>query len=582
MGWRRDGWIARGRALENLWKLDPERRYNVLEEVIETLNEEGRLHAAQAFLDAQFAAAREASRMRGASDLPVFAALNGWEIAWTARDAGRAQQALRQAILSLREVASGSENRERLEREVALARSWMQKDDGDTALRNLLSFYQRHGEGEQLDALKHLQLRVAMDLTRNERGNLRSHLEAALSKAGAIAGWAVNPDQTRSLQRRRRWLWARLIELESAIDGRQGLLAVVRAREPVSGALPNPTRELALRQIQATLPHDATLLVHFSVEQGTFGWLVDEGRLQSWRSPVGAFELGQLATALRSAAANADEETFRRTAARLGKALLPPSGWGHPGAELFVVTDEVTTGIAFSTLVDPATGRSLLDDHAVAVQSQMGQLPTVWQNPAVTSMGSVAVFAAPDLDPAAFPDLVPLPFARSEGGGDRPTVPAVGETDRWVRLLEYAGVRVSLCSGHTPRNARSRTPRGEQSWPRTRHRGRRYPRRRRREAAWAPGSRRRTHGLPECGSGRGGPWLKQRHAGIPRCRQRLGRRLALASGRPPIEYAVVALSSRAVARQGPRSGTTCGTTRPARPIRLRVTGDLVGISSLRG
>ena len=244
MGWRREGWIARGRALEDLWDLDPERRYNVIEEVIETLNEEGRFHAAQAFLDAQFAAAREASRVRAASDLPVFAALNGWEIAWTARDAGRAQQALGQAILSLREVIPGSENRERLEREVALARSWMQKGDEDTALRNLLDFYERHGEGEQLDALKHLQLRVAMDLTRNERGNLRSHLEAALGKAEAIAGWAVDPSQQRSLQRRRRWLSARLIELESAIDGRRGLLAVVRAKEPAPGALYDPTGEL--------------------------------------------------------------------------------------------------------------------------------------------------------------------------------------------------------------------------------------------------------------------------------------------------------------------------------------------------
>ena len=415
MGWRREGWIARGRALESLWGLDPERRYNVLEEVIETLNEEGRFHAARAFLDAQLAAAHEASRKRGASDLPVFAALNAWEMAWTAGDAGWARQALGQATLSLSRVVPDSENRERLQREVALARSWMQGGDEETALRDLLDFYARHGEGEQLDTLKHLQIRVAMDLARGERGALRSHLEAALRSAETIAGWAADLAQQRALQRRRRWLSARRIELESASDPQRALLAVVRAREPVPSALPDQVAQQALRQIRAALPQGAAMLVHFSVEQGTFGWLVDEGRLQSWRSPVGAFELGQLATTLRSAAASADEATFRRTAERLGKMLLPPSGWGHAGAQLFVVTDEVTAGIAFPALVDPATGRPLLDDHAVAIQTQMAKLSADWQSPAAVRLNSVAVIAAPDLDPAAFPSLTPLPFARHEG-----------------------------------------------------------------------------------------------------------------------------------------------------------------------
>lgn len=415
MGWRREGWIARGRALESLWEFDPERRYNVLEEVIETFNEEGRFHAARAFLDAQLAAAREASRERGANDLPVFAALNGWEMAWTARDAGRARQALEQAILSLREVAPDSENRERLQREVALARSWMQGDDEDTALRDLLDFYSRHGEGEQLDALKHLQLRVAMDLARGEQRNLRFHLESALRRAEAIAGWAADPVQRRSLQRRRRWLSARRVELESASDARRGLLAVMRAREPMPGALPDQDVQQVLAQIRSSLPRGAAALVTFPVEQGTFGWLVDENTLQSWRSPVGTFELGQLAASLRSAAASADEETFRRTSERLGKALLPPSGWAHTGAELFVVTDEVTAEVAFPALVDPATGRPLLDDHVVVVQTQMGRLSADWRNPATTSLNSVAVIAAPDLDPAVFPALPPLTFARHEG-----------------------------------------------------------------------------------------------------------------------------------------------------------------------
>jgi tetratricopeptide (TPR) repeat protein len=416
MGWRKEGWIARGRALESLWELDPERRYNVLEEIIETLNEEGRFHAARAFLDAQFAAAREASGQRGVSDLPVFAALNGWEIAWTAGDAGRARQALEQAILSLREVAPDSENRKRLNLEVALASSWMQGGgDEDSALQALLAFYARHGEGEQLDALKHLQLRVAMDLAHGERRNLRSHLELALRRAEEIAGWAADPVQQRSLERRRRWLSSRLVELESASDAQRGLLAVVRARESRPGALPSQDAQKTLAEIRSALPRGAAVLVTFPVEQGTFGWLLGENTLQSWRSPVGTFELVQLSAALRSAASSGDEETFRRTSERLGKVLLPPQGWGHTGTELFVVTDDVTAEIPFAALLDPGTGRPLLDDHAVVLQTQMERLSAAWRNPPMIPLDSVAVIAAPDLDPGAFPALAPLDFARDEG-----------------------------------------------------------------------------------------------------------------------------------------------------------------------
>ena len=405
MGWRREGWVARGQALENLQEMDPERRYNVLEEVIETLDEEARFHAARPFLDAQLAAARTASKRRGASDLPVFAALNDWNLAWTAGNVGRAKQALQQAVLSLREVPGGAENRERLEREVALARSWTEDGGKDAALWNLLAFYDRHGEGEQLDALKHLQLRVAMDLALHESGNLRAHLEAALQKAEAISRWTVEPDQKRALQHRRRWLSARLVELESAVDARRALLAVMRSGASSSQA------EQALNELQASLPRGASVLIHFPVEQGTFGWLLDANHLQNWRSQVGAFELGQLVTALRSAATANDPETFQRIAAQLGKALLPSSGLGSVPADLFVIADEKTAGIPFPALVDPATGRSLLDDHAILVHSQMGRLTSNRPVP----LRTVAVVADPDFDRAAFPTLETLDFARIEG-----------------------------------------------------------------------------------------------------------------------------------------------------------------------
>jgi CHAT domain-containing protein len=414
MGWRREGWAARGRALEVLTQLDPERRYNVLEEVVETLDEEERFHAAPAFLEAQLATAREAARQRGTSDLPVFAALNTWEMAWTAGDTGRARQAIEQADLLLREVAPGSENRERLDREVALARAWTQGADGhELLLERLFRFYERHGDGEQLDALRLLQLRVASDLTRQQGVNLRPHLQAAMRRAAAIGHWVVEPVQRRALQRRQRWLLARLIELESATDARRALLAALRARNPA--AFPSQGLQQGLPPLAGALPPGAALLVHFAVQGATFGWLIEGARLQSWRAPVGAFELGQLATSLRGAAASADAETFQRTAKRLGQVLLPPSGWGHAGVELFVLTDEATSAIAFSALVDPATGRPLLDDHAVAVRSQMGRVSAGWLDPVVSRPTSLALIAAPDLDPRAFPGLAPLTFAREEG-----------------------------------------------------------------------------------------------------------------------------------------------------------------------
>jgi CHAT domain-containing protein len=62
--------------------------------------------------------------------------------------------------------------------------------------------------------------------------------------------------------------------------------------------------------------------------------------------------------------------------------------------------------------VDLATGRPLLDDHAIVVQTQIGRLSSSWRVP----LSSASVIADPDFDRAAFPTLRSLPFARHEGG----------------------------------------------------------------------------------------------------------------------------------------------------------------------
>lgn len=417
LAWERQAWLARTRTLAGLGGLDPERRFTVLDEILEALLEDGRTRAARAFQEAESVAADEAASTRGATDLPAFVALQRWESAWLAGASEEARIELARASAALNRMAGGAENRERIEREIGLARAWtLGSGDEDRALGEILAFYERHADGEQLEPLRLLQIRVAVGLARGQAAAVRPHLEGAIRRAEAIADLTSDPDQRRSLERRRRWLFERAVELDRSPPAREALLAVVRLQSPPE-ANEDPMRaaERLLAATLASLPADASLLVHFAGQEETLGWLLARDRSRSWRSPTDAPQFRELASAARVAAVAGDAETFRRVGERLGEVLLPPAGWGAPGRAIFVLRDDPTHDLPFGAIIDPATSRPLLADHEVTVLSRLGPLPASWRGGSAGGPSAVGVVAGPDLDPARFPGLPALPFARSEG-----------------------------------------------------------------------------------------------------------------------------------------------------------------------
>lgn len=160
-----------------------------------------------------------------------------------------------------------------------------------------------------------------------------------------------------------------------------------------------------------------TLLVYAVLGDRLGLWRIARGA-QTWVPlPAAPGEVAQLTTLLRTdLAAGAWTSTTRRAAARLYAVLIAPARVAGDGA-LVVVPDEELHALPFAALVNPATGRFLVEEH------DLGVAPSAtaylrgrerWRSRDDAPPQSALVVGDPETDRLLLPDLVPLPGARDE------------------------------------------------------------------------------------------------------------------------------------------------------------------------
>ena len=127
---------------------------------------------------------------------------------------------------------------------------------------------------------------------------------------------------------------------------------------------------------------------------------------------------------------------------------------------IVVIPDGKLHGLPFAALINPATGRYLIEERGIAVAPSAAfyiDARDRWRAMSSTPPQSALVVGDPEVDPLLFPGLSPLPGARDEARRVAAGYPRrrllVGELATRTAFLREAGVRdVIHFAGHATTN----------------------------------------------------------------------------------------------------------------------------------
>jgi CHAT domain-containing protein/tetratricopeptide (TPR) repeat protein len=190
--------------------------------------------------------------------------------------------------------------------------------------------------------------------------------------------------------------------------------AAFDASTPRQGAALPP---LAIRDLQSKVEPGVVVLAYAVLEDRTVVWVITRDELTAVHLPAGRRELSRLRDRLVvDLGAGAWTAQTRRVATSLHAALIP-SALLRTGNAIVIVPDEELAGIPFAALIDPATGRYLVEDRPVSVAPSASLYVHArgrWRRMSARPPESAMVLGAPQLDALAFPGLPALAGARDE------------------------------------------------------------------------------------------------------------------------------------------------------------------------
>jgi len=122
-------------------------------------------------------------------------------------------------------------------------------------------------------------------------------------------------------------------------------------------------RPLTAGEIKAALPESVALVEFFARPSRLMAFLVTSKGIRSEDLALAPAEAASLSEGLRDAVRSGDRLLLRRSGTELYQRLLSPFAAQIRGRTLVIVADSVLAPLPFPALVDPATGRYLIEDH---------------------------------------------------------------------------------------------------------------------------------------------------------------------------------------------------------------------------
>lgn len=188
-------------------------------------------------------------------------------------------------------------------------------------------------------------------------------------------------------------------------------------------------------------------------------WILRAGRLDMKRLPVGRQRIEQLARRFNASILDPYEGSeFRRVSEDLYGLLLAPILGELPAeAPLMVVPDKALHRIPFAALLDPRSGRFLIESRPVGVAPSATSFLLAWRRSRnLSSQAKVLAVGNPSFDRAQFPSLPALPESEREATavarlypeatlliGKQATAERFIESARQANIIHYAGHAVA-------------------------------------------------------------------------------------------------------------------------------------------
>jgi CHAT domain-containing protein len=212
-----------------------------------------------------------------------------------------------------------------------------------------------------------------------------------------------------------------MIELESRLGHAASAFEYAeraRARtllELVESAGEAGARVLTVEEVQRELSSGTALVELAVLKNQTLAWVVTRESFAQVQLQVGEERLGTLVGELRSAVIAGKDA--RQPAKELYRLLIQPLNPSTGSRDLIVVPDRSLHLLPFAALINPATGRYLVEEQAVAKAPSATLWVKALQQDHRLSQGKLAgmlVIGDPDFDHDLFPGLTSLSGAREE------------------------------------------------------------------------------------------------------------------------------------------------------------------------
>jgi CHAT domain-containing protein len=191
-------------------------------------------------------------------------------------------------------------------------------------------------------------------------------------------------------------------ELTEAQKAYNDFLAEVRKENKEQASLMN-VEPLTLKEVQALLDPEVTMLEYFVARNAVWLWVVDKRRVRFVGIPIGRTDLVTKVTGLRETIYQLEEkENFSRHAADLYKLLIEPALPHIRGKELLIIPHDVLHYLPFQALLS-GQGRYLIQDFPLYYLSSASLMQFTKEKKRASGQGEKAlVMGNPDLGDQAY------------------------------------------------------------------------------------------------------------------------------------------------------------------------------------
>jgi CHAT domain-containing protein/tetratricopeptide (TPR) repeat protein len=235
------------------------------------------------------------------------------------------------------------------------------------------------------------------------------------------------------------------------------------------------TEPLGLEEIQARMPERTQILQYHVLEDRLLVWLVSRGRVESSAVPVKRADLEGKVKAYRKLVLDGADDAATAAAAKelYGLLVTPVESALAADGQLCVVADKSLHLLPFASLISPATGRYLFEEHTLVHAPSASVFVVVSEAARAKPPGAAEALLAvgdPAFDRDKFKDLPALPSAEREARevaalyGARPLTGARAVEEEVTRGMREAEV-IQLASHYvidatTPMRSRLLLARG--------------------------------------------------------------------------------------------------------------------------